>query len=94
MKSLHIINCFSSVLLHCSTMYMLKFTNYPLHSPPPKSREGKKWSNRSKFENSWDPKSLFLLASGHGHLCFSTEDFSGKENHTLLFVSYQCHCDS
>lgn len=79
MKSLHIINYFSS--LFCSIVLpctCLSSQNLPFATPS-KSREARNRITEGSLRIHGTLKAFSL--AGHGHLCFSTEDFWKKESH-------------
>lgn len=79
MKSLHIINYFSS--LFCSIVLpctCLSSQNLPFATPS-KSREARNTITEGSLRIHGTLKAFSL--AGHGHLCFSTEDFWKKESH-------------
>ena len=87
MKSLHIINCFSS--LFCSTVLpctCLSSQKLPFASPP-KSREARNGVIEVSLRIHGTLRAFSL--AGPGHLCFSTEDFWRRESHLGCLFPYQ-----
>lgn len=79
MKSLHIINYFSSlfcsIVLPCTCLSSQKLP----FATPPKSREARNGVTEVSLRIHGTLRAFSL--AGHGHLCFSTEDFWKRESY-------------